>query len=445
MTQHFSRELNVNEESMEILNLHGGAFNIVTISKIQGKLDEKIVRQVLDFVQEELTFLNCRIQEISNRLYFTTSGTEKICLQVIDHCGKNTYLDTVKKELNQPLSSNKTLIRCLIVYEEKKLNYCYLITTIHHAICDAISCVHLHSEMLNCYNKIKQNEPLNYRQAKVLGSLAEFMPQYVLGISAKIKALLFIAKTSAKLWFYSPEKIKQEQYLPLKQRQCGITQRKLDSIITKKLIEVSRQEQTTVQSVICAAMLVSVVKQIRKRQKPNKKINVSCRTYVDLRRRIEPSIPSDQLGFLASSITSFHSLTSSLSFWDLAREVSQQNKHELQQRSYFPAFILFKKRLVEYYIKKPDDYPLTLDVSNIGDLKIKRDYESFQLEEISFIPSNPIFGGILTVAVSTFDDKMILNFVASIPFISQATIESIANEVIHCLIAESGGFNPICL
>ena len=436
MTQHFSRELNANEESMEILNLHGGAFNIVTISKIQGKLDEKIVRQVLDFVQEELTFLNCRIQEISNRLYFTTSGTEKICLQVIEHCGKNTYLDTVKEELNEPLSSNKTLIRCLIVYEERKLNYCYLITTIHHAICDAISCVHLHSEMLNCYNKIKQNEPLNYRQAKVLGSLTEFMPQYVLGISAKIKTLLFIAKTSAKLWFYSPEKIKQEEYLPLKQRQCGITQRKLDSIITKKLIATSRQELITVQPVICAAMLIAVANQIKKEQKLHTKINVSCRTYVDLRRRIEPSIPSNQLGCLVSSLTSFHSLTSSILFWDLAKECSQKIKQELQQKSYFPAFILFRKRIVEHYLKKPDDYPLTLDVSNIGDLKIKKDYGSFQLEEISFIPSNPIFGRILTVAVSTFSDKMILNFVASIPSVSQATLESIANDVIDCLIAE---------
>ena len=443
MNQHFSRKLNVNEEPMEILNLSGGAFNIVTLSKIKGRLDEKIVRQVLDFLQEELCFLNCRIQQIYNRLYFTTSGVEKNCLRVIEHDAKTTYLDTVKEELNQPLSSHKNLIRCLIIYEKKEPNHCYLITTIHHAICDAISCVHLHSEILDCCRKIQQNEPLNHIQTKVLGSLAEFMPQYVLGISANIKALLFIAKTSAQLWLYPPEKIKQEQYLPLKQRQCGTTQRKLDAIITKKLIEVSRQEQTTIHSVICAAMLISVIKQIKKTQNPNKKINVSCRTYVDLRRRIEPSIPFNQLGFLASSITSFHSLNSCPSFWDLAREVSKKNKYELQQKSYFPAFILFRKSLVEYYLKKPDNYPLTIDVSNIGDLKIKKDYGDFQLEEISFIPSNPIFGGILTAAVSTFDDKIILNFVASIPFISQATIEIIANDVIHYLILESKVFNPI--
>jgi NRPS condensation-like uncharacterized protein len=430
------RKLNFNEEALEILNLHGGACNVVTISKVEGKLDEKIVRQALDFIQEELVFLKCRIEQVSDQLYFTTAGTEKICLQVINHRENNNYLDTVKEELNKPISSNKALMRCLVVYEEKALNYCYLITTIHHAICDAISCVNLHSQILNSCQKINEKEPLNNNYTKILGSWAEFMPQYVSGISGKINTLLFIAKTSVKVWFYQPKKLKQDQYLPLKQRECGTTQRKLDSIVTKKLVVASRQELITVQPVICAAMLIAVANQIKKEQKLHTTINVSCRSYVDLRRRIHPSIPSNQLGCLASSLTCFHSLSSSILFWDLARECSQKIKRELQEESYFPAFTLFRKRIVEHYLKKPDDYPLTLDVSNIGDLKIKKDYGSFQLKEISFIPSNPIFGRIITVAVSTFNDQMLLNFVASLPSVSQVTLESIANDVIDCLITE---------
>lgn len=59
------------------------------------------------------------------------------------------------------------------------------------------------------------------------------------------------------------------------------------------------------------------------------------------------------------------------------------------------------------------------------------------LEEISFVPALAAFGGVFAAAVSTFQGKMLLNFMFSEPSISQETIEELANNVIsivECLL-----------
>ena len=59
------------------------------------------------------------------------------------------------------------------------------------------------------------------------------------------------------------------------------------------------------------------------------------------------------------------------------------------------------------------------------------------LEEISFVPALAAFGGVFAAAVSTFQGKMLLNFMFSEPSISQETIEELANNaisIVECLL-----------
>lgn len=56
------------------------------------------------------------------------------------------------------------------------------------------------------------------------------------------------------------------------------------------------------------------------------------------------------------------------------------------------------------------------------------------LEEISFVPALAAFGGVFAAAVSTFQGKMLLNFMFSEPSITQETIEEFANNAISCIV-----------
>jgi hypothetical protein len=153
---------------------------------------------------------------------------------------------------------------------------------------------------------------------------------------------------------------------------------------------------------------------------------------VDLRRRLEPPIKPKNMGFLASYLTSLHQIKPQMSFWDLSRNITNNIELGLKRKDFFKPLMMFRK-IVEYYIHNPDE-SATISVTNIGRVNISEVYGDLEIEEISFVLSNAILGKMFAVATATFKEKMLLNFIASKPSLSQETIEMLATGVINCLI-----------
>ncbi|NEQ87200.1 MAG: hypothetical protein F6K26_46385 [Moorea sp. SIO2I5] len=139
------------------------------------------------------------------------------------------------------------------------------------------------------------------------------------------------------------------------------------------------------------------------------------------------------MGSLISCVSSYHTLQSNLSFWDLARSLKKQLESILNGANIFRVIVI-SKPLIKWFFKHPNQASDTVSVTNIGKVNIPKHYGSFEVEEISFAPAYASFGGTLSVAVSTFDKKMILNFIFSEPSISQKSMEKMANNVLSCLI-----------
>jgi hypothetical protein len=78
--------------------------------------------------------------------------------------------------------------------------------------------------------------------------------------------------------------------------------------------------------------------------------------------------------------------------------------------------------------------PVTVVLTNVGRVNIPKVYGPFELEEISFVPAQAVFGGIFAAAVATFEEKMLLNFVFSEPSISRDTMESLVDSVMSCIV-----------
>ena len=77
--------------------------------------------------------------------------------------------------------------------------------------------------------------------------------------------------------------------------------------------------------------------------------------------------------------------------------------------------------------------PLTVEVSNVGKVDIPAHYGPLELEEISFMSSQGIFGGIFCAAVATFKDKMLFNFAFSEPALSRVTVEDLVDDTLSYL------------
>jgi NRPS condensation-like uncharacterized protein len=231
---------------------------------------------------------------------------------------------------------------------------------------------------------------------------------------------------------YRPQTLNFEKTVAIEERSCDIVCRQLDADFTQKLVNICRQENASVNNALSAAMLLATASKI----KVEEKTYVSCHTSVDLRRRLKPAIDDENLGALASGLTSFHNIN--LSFWELARDVKKQLEVSLNRDDIFSSMLIYRM-MSEYALKHSERAPFTVLVSNIGKVNIPKVYGQFELSEVFFVSAQIASGGFLAVAVTTFDGKMFLNFPFSKPALSKETVETLADSVLSYLVDATKG------
>jgi NRPS condensation-like uncharacterized protein len=222
-----------------------------------------------------------------------------------------------------------------------------------------------------------------------------------------------------------------EQCVSIKSRRCGLVRKKIDEHLLQLLINLCRQQKTTVQGALGAAMLFVAGSRITAGKVKN--VPVNCRSALDLRTRLKPPVGDENMAPLVSFLMSFHTLQPQTSFWELARDIKKQLDVGLKSNDIFCPALIFRK-IVDSLFARPNQVPVTVSITNIGRINIPKFYGSFELEEISFVPSQSAFGGVFAVAVSTFTEQMILNFMFSKPSISQETMELLGNDVLACIV-----------
>ena len=90
--------------------------------------------------------------------------------------------------------------------------------------------------------------------------------------------------------------------------------------------------------------------------------------------------------------------------------------------------------LFHYLLRFPRQIASTVHISNVGRVSISQDYDPFTLEEISFATANRFYGGIYTVEVTTFQEKLFLNFVFVEPLISKSTMYELVDNTISQIV-----------
>ncbi|WP_315790670.1 phthiocerol/phthiodiolone dimycocerosyl transferase family protein [Fischerella sp. JS2] len=425
----YDRKLSPLEQVIEIVNRRAGAYNIVTICRINGLLSEEVIRQSLELLQARHPRLNCRIVNKLDGLRFE-SGDIEIPLRVVKKLDSQQWQEIVWQELNQKIESHKSLMRVVLVALKNEQNVNYLITTIHHAIADGLSCIQLHSELLRYCQKIISFEPIEVVSLPALPPLKKLLPDSMQGWKGAVNIFLTICRHVLKEIQYRPQTLKFEKFLPIESRRTGIVHRKLNEAQTTKLLNACRKNKTTVHAALCAAMLFAAGRKITPAKKTN--VNLSCWSPINLRNRLQPKVSNEHLGVLVSGDISCHTLRINTPFWDLARDRRQQMEASLEGNRVFCSALLIEL-LTDFLLTYPRQMFATVGVTNIGRVNIPSNYGVFELEEISFVPALGAFGG-LCVAVLTFEEKMVLNFMFSEPAISQETAEILADHVLACII-----------
>ncbi|MGJ5630795.1 phthiocerol/phthiodiolone dimycocerosyl transferase family protein [Nostoc sp. CALU 1950] len=428
----YNRKLGRIEQAMEILNSRAKTWNIVTISRIKGYICEETLAQALDVIQFRHPRLNSQIVCSKNSLSFQNQGTAKIGLRVVRQSNNQQWEEVVYEEMNKGIDSSQGLLRVVLVHLLGDQHITYLITTIHHAIADGLSSIQLHSEILTCCQKIVSGEPINPGASLTpLPPIEELMPEWTKGFKGRINSIIFLLQLGFKKIWNRPKTLGFEKYVSIAKRRCNIIHRQLDQDLTQKFVNHCRQENTTVHSALCAVMMFTIGRKIIKGNRKN--IRVNCLSYFDLRRLIEPVISDNHMAVLASSIMEFHTIEKNTSLWELAREVKQKLEVSKKSGDLFK-MILIAKDLIDFCFIYPRQVAATVSVSNVGRVNIPKHYGEFELEEISFAGSHALYAGVFIIHASTFQGKMLLNFVFSEPSISQNTMETLVNNVMSYIL-----------
>ncbi|YAF96084.1 MAG: condensation domain-containing protein [Nodularia sp. CChRGM 3473] len=424
-----NRNLGCIEQVMENLNSRAKTWNIVTISRIKGPLSAEILRPALDMIQRRHPRLNSRIVRSRNSLCFQTEGTTKIALRVVKKSNDEQWQEVVSEEMNQEIDSSKCLLRAVLVHIQSNSRINYLIITGHHAVGDGLSSIQLHSEILTYCQQIVSDGMINpVGSLFPLPPVEELLPPWTQGLKGKIVSTLFFLQVALQKLWHRPQTLGFEKYAPIAQRRCDIIHRTLDQELTQQFIHRCRQEHTTVNSALCAAMMFTVASKFN--QDSSKNFRVNCLSYIDLRRHLEPIISNEHMAVLGSSIMSFYTIQTNKSFWGLAREVKQNLETSIKRGDIFK-MILVARHFINFCLAYPQQVAATVSVSNAGRVNIPSVYGEFELEEISFVGSHALYAGMFITHVSTFQGKMLLNFVFSEPSISRYTMETLVNQVMQ--------------
>ena len=410
------------EKALELLQRETNSLHVVVVGKIKGFLDPEVLRRSLLFVQLRHPLLNSHIVGPLDHLMFKTEGTEKIPLEVILNSEPEYWQTIFVNELNTKLENKKVLLRATLIKPTEKSTTNYLITRIHHGVIDGISAVHLYSEILSfCQKIVSENQIPEFEKLGPPPCLEKIIADYT--VENNTESL--ISELELPI-----DTLPFEKYVPYKQRTCGLIQKRLNASLTQELIQRCKSEKVTVQGAICSAMMLTLAKYL---EPEDKEFYFSCYDAVDMRRRLNSPIGNEQMTFLVSSLVCFHTVNQKMSFWDLAKQATEEIQAKLKTPEIYHRILAFGEG-VNIILENPEKTISSVFVSNIGKVKISSNYGQFELEEISFGASNKMFGSTFTVFVSTFQDQATFNFVYTQPLVSQTVIEKLIKDSMEYLV-----------
>ena len=410
------------EKALELLQRETNSLHVVVVGKIKGFLDPEVLRRSLLFVQLRHPLLNSHIVGPLDHLMFKTEGTEKIPLEVILNSEPEYWQTIFVNELNTKLENKKVLLRATLIKPTEKSTTNYLITRIHHGVIDGISAVHLYSEILSfCQKIVSENQIPEFEKLGPPPCLEKIIADYT--VENNTESL--ISELELPI-----DTLPFEKYVPFKQRTCGLIQKQLNASLTQQLIQRCKSEKVTFQGAICSAMMLALAKYL---EPEDKEFYFSCYDAVDMRRRLNYPIGNEQMTFLVSSLVCFHTVNQKMSFWDLAKQSTEEIQAKLKTPEIYHRILAFGEG-VNIILENPEKTISSVFVSNIGKVKISSNYGQFEIEEISFGASSKMFGSTFTVFVSTFQDQATFNFVYTQPLVSQTVIEKLIKDSMEYLV-----------
>lgn len=414
--------------------------NFGSVTRLRGEFSDQQLANALLALQHRHPLMRAAIQKDDDGTPWFRSHVGAIPLQIA-HQSRGNEWQLLENELNSPFDTVVgPLMRCVLIRHSE--DDASLISVYHHAACDGRSAVFLLRDLVQSLTQQKQGNPAELEPLPPIeyyGDRINTLKDYD-DLEEGLKTVWRTLQTSAKFLTRVgiPMGISKDHEMPLSEQRILVEPRFVEPELMGRIAKKAKQEQTTVQCVLNAALSWVVA-----HDSPPKGLEVtSCTQVLDIRDRLHPPVGED-CGVFVTGATSLHNLKKQTDFWELTRDIHLRLKATLNTPlpMFHPALhrsFAFIGKAMGY--RKADAFsqmikrlhPEGLAVSNLGQVKIAVDDAAVDVAEFGFATNTNVFNYFNTSA-ATLNGRMTWSFSGS-SMLGRERISRIADNAISRIV-----------
>lgn len=454
-----TRPLSAPERALWLLD-QACCLNGVQVAAGRGPLTPALVRLGLDRAQARHPLWRAHVEGGDARPRFVAGSPRPIPLRLVPRRGPRSWLGPVEEELNQRFAvDDDPLFRAVLVGPDGAegtggaAQEWELVISHHHCMADALSIIHRFAEILDdaAAELAGRPPPLPLGSRPLQPALSDLLPPRGLRRLGDMNSFLGrqIAARARGL-----RKLPLDAQAPPQERRTHLLPGELAPAETEALRRRCRQEGTTVNGLLCAALLGAAALDLEGPgaldgpDGPGALAHLGCFSTVSLRGELRAPVGDDS-GLFVSQATTFHGVGGGRDLWDLARELRGRLTEALARGEplmTFPWLGLFIPGGDDpgpRFLRRVDlAAPAAVGVTNVGPLPIATRFGPFELTGLHIgLGAGTVVP--LLLAVTTVSGRLFCNLLYIEPLIARPRAERVAARLLHLLRRAAGPAGPL--
>ena len=358
---------------------------------------------------------------------FVPDGVGAMAIETVARRGDEHWLEVAEHELNRRFGDDQPLTRFVWLRGDDVHD---ILFPQHHVSADAHTMVHQARQLLTDLGRLAAGDPLPPVEVFPLRPpLTDMLPRAAHGLRLFGTMVQFLGSQVATWARGRPKQLVPGLPLVGENR---IVHRRIQA--ARQLVDACRANGVALHSVICAALLRASSEELG-----GAFARIGCFSALDLRDKLTVEL-GEEAGLYVSQVTTFHTLGDGRDLCALAREVRIAMDRRIAAGDQYLTiprmgmFIPSGKNVVERFARRVGGLSAAAaGVTNLGRVSLPPTYGPLTLERMNFSVGVSVVGH-LSLAVSTFEDCLTINFIFVEPLIARATATRIADRVIDQLM-----------
>jgi len=426
-----NRLLSPNERMTDAFD-RASTLNFTTVARVRGSTSEAELRAALGSLEQRHPLLRAGIERKGKQTRFIADGGAPIPLFVRDGARDEVLAIATQTLAHRTWSDEGP--RAELTYVRHGVQDFSLVLLLHHVVSDGSSGIFAMRDLLSFLG----GEPLSSAPVASPGSLA-ILPKRHAGLWSYLRTLRLIVASSRG---EKPRRLHAPEKAPVEQRVPVCVRIELDDLDTQHVAQRARRVGATVHGLLCAAMALSVQRQLAAPWAMQRVLSPVClRRYLRARGAARADV-ADAVGCYVSSIETDHRVVNGGDLSLLAREVTTQLQRKkadgvplLTAPVAGPLLTDRFERAPPGKLQKLAEEKLmlsTFSITNLGNLESQLDlhtqYGALTLDDIYFVAAGSVLGA-LGASVTTYRGRLTMAICGVEPLITRAQLNAMRTQV----------------